>query len=275
MSKELSSEAQAFFEENGYYAPITIMSEGEALEARRKLEAIEARHPEAVPKLDMKATLLLPWLDELTRRPAFLDVVEGFVGPDILLWNSGFRTKEPHSPDFADWHQDAMYIKVDPAVHFWVALSPATAASGCLRIIPGSHRRELLPHKDTTGTASFLTRGQYITADVDDTAAIDVELAPGEALTFHPNLIHSSRPNTSDDRRIAFLPSYCPTRAVKPGPRDSAMLVRGVDNHHHFDPDPRPDAEMGPAAVEAHYRASVDASKTMYHGTERVPLALT
>jgi hypothetical protein len=275
MNEGLSSKTRAFYEENGYLAPIPVLSEAEAIEVRRKLESLEIRHPEAVPKLDMKATLLAPWLDEVSRRTAFLDVVQSLFGADILLWNSGFRTKERDSPAFADWHQDGMYIKVEPVVHFWVAFSPATARSGCLRVIPGSHRLDVFPHEDTSGTESFLTRGQRITVDVDESGAIEVELAPGEAMIFHSNLIHSSRPNQSDDRRIAFIPSYCPTWAVNHGPRDSAMLVRGVDTHHHFDPDPRPDAEMSPVAVAVHHRATVGSSQTMYRGSERTPLALT
>ena len=275
MGKGLSAEAKAFYAGNGYYAPIAIMSEAEAREARARIESLEARHPDVIPKLDMKATLLAPWLDELSRHAGFLDVVEGFFGPDILLWNSGFRTKEPRTRAFAGWHQDAMYIKVEPVLHFWMALSPATAESGCLSVIPGSNRGPLLPHVDTKGTASFLTRGQHITVPVDESRAIELELRPGEALIFHPLLIHSSRPNVSGERRIAFIPSYCPTSAINHGPRDSAMLMRGVDRHRHFEPDPRPDAEMSAAAVEAHRLAATGAAGTMYRDTDRVPLALT
>ena len=132
----------------------------------------------------------------------------------------------------------------------------------------------MLPHEDTHDTASFLTRGQRITAQVDDSNAREVELRPGEALTFHPKVIHASNPNVSDDRRIACLPSFCPTWAVLPGARDSAMLVRGVDEHHHFDVEPTPEGEMHPAAVAAHHRACTGSAKSMYRDTERVPLAL-
>ncbi|WP_204337682.1 hypothetical protein, partial [Klebsiella pneumoniae] len=62
-------------------------------------------------------------------------------------------------------------------------------------------------------------------------------------VSLHHTLIaHNSPPNGSNDRRIGFGISYIPTHCRHSGSkRMSAMLVRGVDRHGHFDleDDPR------------------------------------
>lgn len=275
MTMGLTPDQIAAYERDGYLGPIRVYSEAEMRAFRRRLDDLQARHPAATAKLDLKAHLVCPWLDAMIRNPIFLDVAESLCGPDLLCWTSSFRFKKPNSPTFAGWHQDTMYIKVEPAVTFWLAFTPATRASGTLRVIPGSHKWPLLPHKDTRDKDSILTRGQYITADFDQSAAVHAELAPGEAAIFHHNLVHSSGPNTTDEWRILFLPSYMPTWAVKEGARDCATLVRGTDRHRHFDHEPRCPGEMTPDAIEVHRRAVEYAAATMYDGSERTPIALT
>src|SRR3954469_839860 len=80
-----------------------------------------------------------------------------------------------------------------------------------------------------------------------------LELAAGEMSLHHLRLIHGSDANPSDQRRIGFAIRYIPTyvRQVA-GTHDSATLVRGVDAHHHFEPEQRPDADMSPEAVAHH-----------------------
>lgn len=46
-------------------------------------------------------------------------------------------------------HQDLYYFPLRPAdriVAAWTALEEVTTSNGCLVVIPGSHRGELLPH---------------------------------------------------------------------------------------------------------------------------------
>jgi non-heme Fe2+,alpha-ketoglutarate-dependent halogenase len=85
MSKVLTDAQFAAFERDGYLGPIKVMEEEEMAEYRRRLEAIAAL-PGGRDKLDLKANLLAPWLDELTRHPAMLDLAEGLLGPDLLCW---------------------------------------------------------------------------------------------------------------------------------------------------------------------------------------------
>ena len=80
-----------------------------------------------------------------------------------------------------------------------------------------------------------------------------------------------SDPNPADCRRIGFAIRYVPTYVKQiAGPRDSATLVRGVDNYHHFELEPRPKADLDPEAMEVHKRITEEANKILYRGTDRV-----
>jgi len=81
-------------------------------------------------------------LFDLCTTPRLLDVIEGLLGPDLVLLYSHILNKKPGGPRVA-WHQDGPYWwRVEPkiAVTAWVALDDATRENGCMRVIPGSHR---------------------------------------------------------------------------------------------------------------------------------------
>ncbi|HEY6979524.1 phytanoyl-CoA dioxygenase family protein, partial [Reyranella sp.] len=78
----------------------------------------------------------------------------------------------------------------------------------------------------------------------------------GQFSLHHTHLVHNSRPNRSNDRRIGLGISYIPTWARCTSPtRVTAMLVRGQDRHGHFDDERRPVMEAGPEERAFHARA--------------------
>jgi ectoine hydroxylase-related dioxygenase (phytanoyl-CoA dioxygenase family) len=275
MPKALTEEQVACFDAQGYHAPVRVLSERDARRYREHLESFERRYPDDVIKLDQKAHMLCPWVDEMIRLPGLLDPLEDLLGPNLLCWGTSLRVKEPDGKTFAGWHQDTAYADVKPIVVICaLALSPCRRESGCIRVIPGSHRWELLPHRENFGTASLLTREQTIEGDLDTSGAVDLLLEPGEAALFNNAICHSSEPNCSRDRRILFLIEIVPTYAHQAHPRESATLVRGVDEHHNFDIDRRPDVEMSEAAVAA-WREKVEVqAQVLFRGAARPPRAL-
>jgi ectoine hydroxylase-related dioxygenase (phytanoyl-CoA dioxygenase family) len=219
----------------------------------------------------IKPHLLFTWLAELVRHPAVLDAVEDVLGPDILCWNSSFFTKEAESPDYVSWHQDATYwgLSEPDVVTAWVAFTESTTVNGNMRVIPGSHRRQAA-HVDTFHPDNLLSRGQEIAVEVDEGEAADIILEPGEMSLHHVLIVHGSRPNTAADRRIGYAIRYIPTRVRQvAGPRDSATLVRGADEYHHFDLEPRPIADMDPAFVALHRQITERNAQILYRGTTR------
>jgi hypothetical protein len=275
--KLLSDQQVAAYERDGYVFPIKVMEPADARNLRGRLESVEKDSGGALSgSLRFKPHLLHPFLDNLIRHSSILDAVEDVIGPNILCWASSFFTKEAQDPGYVSWHQDATYwgLSEPDVVTAWIAMSPSTVESGCMRVIPGSHKRDQLPHVDKHGKANLLSRGQEIQVDVDEREAVDVVLAPGEISLHHVRLIHGSEPNRSADRRIGFAVRYIPTyvRQVN-GPQDTAMLVRGVDTHHNFELEPRPEGDLHPDAVAWHSKAAEIHGQLLYQGTERQPFS--
>ena len=253
--KFLSETAVRQYGEAGYYAPLRAVSTEEAGALRARLEAFEAGAGPLAGKLRQKSHLLFTWLNDLIRNERILDAVEDLIGPDILCWGSSFFIKEPRNTAYVSWHQDSTYWGLEPAdiVTAWVAFSDSTTENGAMRVVPGSHLREQIPHRDTFAPDNLLSRGQEIMVDVDDRDAVTLELAAGEMSLHHVRLIHGSEPNPSGRRRIGFAIRYIPTyvRQVA-GSHDTATLVRGVDRFGNFEPEQRPDADCSAAVLAYH-----------------------
>jgi ectoine hydroxylase-related dioxygenase (phytanoyl-CoA dioxygenase family) len=255
MANGLDPARLAAYREAGVVFPIPVLSAPEVADLRAKFDRLVAREGGTLTRVvNTRPHLILPWLDDLIRDPRVLDPVEGVLGPDILCWASGFFAKRPGDPAFVSWHQDATYwgLSSDEVVTAWIAFSPSTPRSGCMRVVPGSHRTRL-EHADTFDADNLLSRGQEVAARVDEAAAVDVVLAPGEMSLHHVLIVHGSEPNRADDWRIGFTARYIPTRLRQLAPvKDTAMLVRGVDRFGHFEPEPRPKADFDPDAVAFH-----------------------
>ena len=275
MPNILSSAQIEAFHRDGFVSPVRAMSPERARYYRQRLEAFETNYPDDRLKIDQKAHMICPWVDEMIREPGILNATEDLIGPDILCWGTCLRAKKPDGMTFAGWHQDTAYADVKPIVVIVaLALSPSHAQNGCIRGIPGSHRGPLLPHKEAFATNSLLTREQYIDAEFDTTPAADFELDPGEVTLFNNAIIHSSNPNHGNDRRILFLLEMVPTHAYQHEPRESAVLVRGQDSFGNFDQDPQPQTEMGAMELAAWQRAVEIQSSVLFRGAQRPPRAL-
>ncbi len=262
----ISADAVRQFHEHGYWAPVRAFSRDEAAALRHRLELFEGSSPGLTSGLRNKPHLLFTWLDQLIRHPGILDVIEQLIGPDILVWGSSFFIKEPRNPSFVSWHQDSTYWGLEPSdiVTAWVALSESTHENGAMRVIPGSHTLEQVPHRDTFATNNLLSRGQEIMVAVDENKAVELPLQPGEMSLHHVRLIHGSEANPSSKRRIGFAIRYVPTRVRQAvGIRDSATLVRGVDRYGHFEPEQRPDFDLSPAAQAHHAQVTAQIKQVL------------
>src|SRR5689334_22865021 len=167
-NKRLTPAEVDAFARNGYYFPARAMAEGEALDYRRRLEHSEALAGGSLRgALRSKPHLLFPWANELIRHPAILDAVEDLLGPNLLAWSSSFFIKNAHDPSYVSWHQDSTYwgLSHPDVVTAWVALSDSVVENGCMRVIPGTHLKNQLPHQDTFAENNLLTRGQEVQVD--------------------------------------------------------------------------------------------------------------
>src|SRR5262249_27997687 len=153
---------------------------------------------------------------------------------------------------YVSWHQDLTYWGLEPAdiVTAWIALSESTLENGAMRVIPGSHTLEVLPHTDTFAPENLLSRGQEIRVDVDAAQPGALQLAPSDSAPHHGKRVHGSEPNPSDKRGIGLAVRYIPPYVRQTvGMIDSATLVRGSDRYRHFRAERRPNSDLAEAAI--------------------------
>jgi len=251
MPKLLSAEDVSRYHEQGILFPVRAVDAAQA-QAMRQRYASQAHLIKG--RNNQKPHLLFPWLNELIRHPVILDAVEDVLGPNLLCWSAQFFSKPAGDPSYVSWHQDGTYwgLSSPDVVTAWVALSPSTPQSGNMRVIPGTQTRQVV-HEDRFDEKNLLSRGQEITVEVDESKAVDVMLQPGEFSLHHVLIFHGSEPNRADDARIGFAIRYIPTHVRQTaGERESATLVRGIDEYGHFDREEAPEADLHPEAVRRH-----------------------
>lgn len=166
-----------------------------------------------------------------------LDAIECIIGPNILLLKSTILIKLPGDRKFASWHQDSAYAPFhsDDILTVWLAITDYTPENGCLRIIPGSHKRPNRHHVMTNNENNILSRGQMIILSASEKKnAENILLETGDASIHHLSLVHASKPNESSDTRLSLgLIFLAPS--VRPKTNDMAVdLVRGTDDFGYF-----------------------------------------
>lgn len=267
-------ELAARYGRDGFAFPYRALPEDEASAMAREVEGLIESDPRALHHLRTEPHLVFPSVDRLAHDGRVLDAVERILGPNLLLWSTSFFLKAPRTTDHVSWHQDLTYWGLDGTdqVSAWVALSPITQANGCMRFVPGSHRRTIEAHRDTFAEDNQLTRGQVLAVDIDESQAVPVTLAPGEISLHHGHLFHASGPNTTPAWRIGITMIYlAPSMRQVVAKKDYARLVRGEDTYRHFECPPRPRFDFDPIGIAACEESADSISDALYQGAARRP----
>jgi hypothetical protein len=185
---------------------------------------------------------------DLARDPAIVDLVSGVIGDDLILWGCHVFCKPAGEGFETPWHQDGHYWPIRPLATctVWVALEPSTAANGCLRVIPGSHREQRLHEHLHEDRADLTLNQRMVEGSFDEAQAVDIELEPGQMSLHDVYMIHGAKANTSGQRRTGVALRYMPSsslfdRSLRPVDGKSGVpvnfaqrplwLVKGVDRH--------------------------------------------
>ncbi|CAE7608127.1 unnamed protein product [Symbiodinium natans] len=157
---------------------------------------------------------------ELGRDPAVLDIVSAALGTDdIFLWAAQIFCKPPGTGRTVPWHQDGQYWPIEPlqALTAWVAVDSSTKSNGCLQVLPGSHGA-LYPHEQrpsVDAAIDFVIQEDVFTSGrLNESNAHFIELQAGEMEVHHPNIVHRSARNTSQNRRAGVALAYMPTECL-------------------------------------------------------------
>ena len=132
-------------------------------------------------------------------------ILQPLIGPRIEFLSAKPVFKSPSVHFASPWHQDQAYWGGAPKWSAWIALEDATKENGCLRVVPGSHRRGW-DHDSVKDAKGFTNR--ISDSDLKGERISDVEMKQGDVLVFHDRLLHSSHPNRSGRERWSFIPTY-------------------------------------------------------------------
>ena len=137
-----------------------------------------------------------------------------------------FMNKPANSGTVLPWHQDVGVgwgLDRNPTTTVWTALDDATTATGCMQIVPGSHRLGVL-------NEGHYTQEEDQALHCADDKVMDFEVAAGEAILIHNWLLHRSGVNGTDRPRRAFSVAYMPaaTTNVSTGERFPVIFGKGA-----------------------------------------------
>jgi len=167
-----------------------------------KLDAIRKLH---------SFTEVEPRLKAMAEHPSLLQLVARLIDASPELYQSMALLKPPQGRE-KPWHQDHSHFDLPlktRVVGVWIALDPATTETGCMRVLPGWHRRGPMLHRQLR---DFQIRDEVIMGLKDECSAVPLE--PGGCLLFDSYLPHGTPANQTNNRRRAvqfhFLPVNTP-----------------------------------------------------------------
>ena len=133
----------------------------------------------------------------------------------------------------------APYWPLEPmeVITIWLAATDSVVENGCMRVLPGTQNQRLLKRSeliDTDGSKDVLSSGMDPKM-IDESQAVNLELAAGDVSLHDPRVVHGSNPNHSDKWRKGLTLRYIPTSTLVKRAEHASILVRGkadpaVDN---------------------------------------------
>jgi ectoine hydroxylase-related dioxygenase (phytanoyl-CoA dioxygenase family) len=134
--------------------------------------------------------------------PKTLDLAQAVLGPNIELFDEGqCLVKEPVGGHPKLLHQDASYFehKYEGPLARLTYVVDTNVNNGALYVVPGSFKLGVLRHEDTFSHLGLSEK------EWPWERALPVEGKAGDAILFHVNCIHGSKPNWSEKPRPVFI----------------------------------------------------------------------
>ena len=202
------SKIQTFFDENGYYLAKGVFSGGEISTLESEFDRIvgqlgkpnedDPNHNGVISTRNVQQYSSL-WLTALLHK-GFLDIVEQFIGPDIVLNHSTlFEKRQTNGETPFKMHQDWSYLPTqkNTMIAGMIHVSEATEEIGCLRVYPGSHKQGRMESSKAVDP-EFHEKFPFEGATV-------IEAEPGDVTFFDYFIVHGSESNRSEKPRKVVI----------------------------------------------------------------------
>ncbi|MGJ5019604.1 phytanoyl-CoA dioxygenase family protein [Bradyrhizobium oligotrophicum] len=205
-------------EEAGYgvrrgFLPRALLEAGDRIKSRAGREAIAEPHLGSVvsvgSSVDFAPIILFDAQYELLERAGYRDA----------RFFAGFLISKPAGCPRLHWHQDwwgwssaASYAATPPILYFMYYLTDTSAANGCLRVLPGSHRRKndlhaLIKDRPTHPDRILPVDDVLVSTRRDE---VDVTVRRGDLIVRDGRLLHASHANNSSEDRALIVLSFVP-----------------------------------------------------------------
>ena len=161
----------------------------------------------------------------LIELPAAREVLAGMGYPGARFMSGYIISKPPLVAPPLFWHQDGVvwddpisYTDEPVQVFLMYYLIDTNRRNGCLRVIPGSHRRRHRLHGLPPAHGEDLARAEeHHPALQPDPDEVDVPVRAGDVVIGDARLLHSAHPNVSGQRRTVITLWFLPTWPDLPG----------------------------------------------------------
>lgn len=244
------------FDEQGFIGPFALCEPEEMTRFWRKQRAT-LLDPDAPSRqvfdnpVNYDRHLDVDGLSELISSSPMVRRMQAIVGPDIQCWRTEFFPKNPGDAG-TGWHQVETYAigeaeegmleatqrseEAPMELTAWVALTEATRDNGCMKLLPGSHKKWAYDEKRRMEFDDSRRDNTFFGYDYselrldkswnpDDEEAFHAEMRPGEAIIFTARCIHGSNPNTSRKQRMGFAIRVVPSHV---------RVYGGMTEFHEF-----------------------------------------
>ena len=269
----LNSKQIKKYKDNGFVAPINVLSLEEVKKIKEEIEYIEKKWPDELVGLGRNNVPdISPVFDQVCHNSKILDAVESIIGKDILVGGTTLFIKDPDNKGFVSWHQDAKYIGFEPYnwVTAWLAITDANEENGCMRMWSGSHKEKIKDHKDTYDENNLLTRGQTVQNVPIEKTTPNI-LKAGQLSLHHPMIVHGSGPNKSNQRRIGFvIQSYIGTNVDQVIGKVYVQQARGKAIFKFHEHTKRPVELMHKKDMILKNKANEELSKIFYKDSKKI-----
>ena len=187
--------------------------------AKRAIATQKEERPDRALSLGMHVdSYAYPELADIIGNPRAFDELARMGLTDIKFWKAVIISKPPGGPRLY-WHQDCMlwhdprsYSEVSPMIALMYYLEDTSRHNGCLRVIPGSHRKRIDLHQMGVAHEYGINSMQ----DPDDPRfsvradEVDVPVHAGDLVICDARMFHAAHSNQSDQWRTVITVWFFP-----------------------------------------------------------------
>jgi len=220
---KLTPSQAAAYERDGYLIVKNFISSDELHKLQEVAFSDGNMHKHAFDLNDQsgKKTKLTLWYSPgndvyglLTKSKRMVDAANLLMEGDssVCHFHSKLMQKEPKVGGAWEWHQDYGYwyknefLFPGQMISVMIAITDANKENGCLQVIKETHKMGRIEHGfsgEQVGASQH-----YVDLVLKTKELVFVELKAGDALFFHPNLLHRSEANLSDQPRWSLISVY-------------------------------------------------------------------